>query len=302
MSTAIVAQATTLIVSESNGNKITQVSTTGTSSTFASGLSFPWQIAFDKSGNLYEADMNSGKINKFAKSGSTYGAATVFASGITNIYGLAFDSTGSLFVSDRTYDATGHIYKFVNSGGILSSTKTTFASGLTYAMNLAFDSHDNLFASVGASQGSIYKYTPGGSQSVFATNLSNAWGLAFDAAGNLYEGNYGNGIIYKFTAAGVRTTFANLSTVSGLVFDSDGNLFASKRSYDGGSGLVAGIYKYASVGGVLNTTPTAVITGLDNPTSLIVQSTTSAVPEPGTILAALSILGPAGMMFRRRKA
>lgn len=31
------------------------------------------------------------------------------------------------------------------------------------------------------------------------------------------------------------------------------------------------------------------------------MTATSAVPEPGTVLAALSILGPAGILFRRRK-
>jgi hypothetical protein len=54
-----------------------------------------------------------------------------------------------------------------------------------------------------------------------------------------------------------------------------------------GLGIATGTYTWTYNGGV---------------DSVVLNAGASAVPEPGTILAALSILGPAGMIFRRRKA
>src|SRR5438309_5319013 len=55
--------------------------------------------------------------------------------------------------------------------------------------------------------GTIYKFTPAGTQSTFTTGLSSPEGLAFDNAGNLFEADNGSGTIYKFTSDGVRSTF-----------------------------------------------------------------------------------------------
>src|SRR5437867_1985902 len=83
----------------------------------------------------------------------------------------------------------------------------------------------NLFAS-DAIAGSIYEFTPGGTQSTFATGLNHPWGLAFDSAGNLFEADFNSNNIYKFTTAGARSTFATgLSNPMDLAFNSAGNLF-----------------------------------------------------------------------------
>ena len=87
--------------------------------TFASGLSGPVGLAFDSSGNLFEADYNSGTIFKFTPDGTK----SPFASGLSNPTGLAFDSSGNLFEADQ---GSGTIFKFTPAG-----TKSTFASGLS---------------------------------------------------------------------------------------------------------------------------------------------------------------------------
>ena len=52
--------------------------------------------------------------------------------------------------------------------------------------------------------------------------------VAFDSTGNLFvteAGSGSGGHVYKFTVAGVRSTFAVLGAPEGLAFDSAGNLF-----------------------------------------------------------------------------
>jgi sugar lactone lactonase YvrE len=53
--------------------------------------------------------------------------------------------------------------------------------------------------------------------------------IAFAAPDDLFEADAGSGIIYKFTPAGVRTTFASgLNAPAGLAFDVSGNLFVAE--------------------------------------------------------------------------
>ena len=99
---------------------------------------------------------------------------------------------------------------------------------------------NDLFASIngnGANGGGfIYKYNPGGVQSIFASGLSRPRGVAFDHFGNLFvatntfdsvSGTFQSSIV-KITQQGVQSTFATLSgNLFGedVAFDSSGNLF-----------------------------------------------------------------------------
>src|SRR5205807_10040380 len=74
--------------------------------------------------------------------------------------------------------------------------------------------------------GTIYKFTPDGTQSTFASGLSGPFGLAFDRAGNLFAADYLSGTSNKFAPDGTRSTFASeLDYPHGLAFESAGNLF-----------------------------------------------------------------------------
>src|ERR1700747_3685888 len=52
--------------------------------------------------------------------------------------------------------------------------------------------------------GSVFRFTPAGVKTTFATGLGNPAGLAFDAQGNLFVGNDA-GTIIKITPAGAKT-------------------------------------------------------------------------------------------------
>ena len=87
-------------------------------------------------------------------------------------------------------------------------------------------------------------------------------GLAFDAAGNLFAVNTANNTIYKYTHAGVRSTFASgLNRPFGVAFDAAGNLFVSEQN----SG---NILKFAPGGGA----PTIFTTGFIVPLGLASDS------------------------------
>src|ERR1035438_2168630 len=86
----------------------------GVRSTFASsGLYWPFGLAFNSAGNLFEADSGSGKIYEFTPGGTR----STFASGLDVPHGLAFNSAGDLFVADQD---SGKIYEFTPGG--VSST------------------------------------------------------------------------------------------------------------------------------------------------------------------------------------
>jgi sugar lactone lactonase YvrE len=76
--------------------------------------------------------------------------------------------------------------------------------------------------------GTIFKFTPSGTQSTFASGLSRPVGLAFDSGGNLFEGDFGSGTIFEFTPGGTKSTFASgVDTPDGMAFDSAGNLYVA---------------------------------------------------------------------------
>src|SRR4030095_848971 len=84
-----------------NGN-IDEFTPNGVRSTFASGLTSPFALAFDSGGNLFVADEGSGAVYKLTPTG----VRTTFALGLSVTVGLAFDSAGNLFATEFY---SGHI-------------------------------------------------------------------------------------------------------------------------------------------------------------------------------------------------
>jgi hypothetical protein len=73
-------------------------------------------MAFDRSGNLFVADMGSDSILKFTPEG----VKSTFATGVNASVNMAFDRSGNLFVSESASDL---IFKFTPDG-----TRSTFVS------------------------------------------------------------------------------------------------------------------------------------------------------------------------------
>jgi DNA-binding beta-propeller fold protein YncE len=187
----------------------------GTPTTFATGLAAPVGLAFDLAGNLFVANNGNNTILKFDSSGNS----TVFAAASQGLNGpaeLAFDSKGNLFVANDDGD---NILKFTPSGqGSIFADAT---AGVSKPFGLAFDTHGNLYVSTNTD--SILRFDPSGQVSTFANQgLDRPTGLAFDNAGNLFVANELGDNILRFDAGGHGSVFADSSqgvgTPVGLVF------------------------------------------------------------------------------------
>ena len=186
----------------SNGNIYEFNATSGSRSTFASGLLKPQALAFDSSDNLYVVESNYGGVGSVYE--YTGGSRSAVVSGLDDPCGLTFDSSGNLYVTNYL---SGSIEK-VSSGGAPS----TFASGLSYPQCLAIGGNGTLFETDGGS-GNIYEFASNGSRSTFASGFDGGYGtgldgLAFDSNGNLFVGDDGTGNILEFSSSG-QTTFAS---------------------------------------------------------------------------------------------
>src|SRR5207302_783327 len=99
---------------------IFEITPGGVQSIFASGLSGPVGLAFDRAGNLFVTDGGDivgpghGHVYKFTPDG----VRSTLASGFITPNGLAFDRAGNLFLVDGgDFDGLGQaIYKFTPQG------------------------------------------------------------------------------------------------------------------------------------------------------------------------------------------
>jgi sugar lactone lactonase YvrE len=264
LSTAILEAGTLFVTVEGTG-QILQFTSGGVASTFASGLNVPIGLAFDSSGNLYEADSNypnfgNGVIYKFTPGG----VRSTFASGLGDPVSLAVDATGNVYVGD---DYDQNIYKFTPGG-----VRSTFASSV-YPAGLAFDGAGNLYEAdsgfaVNSTVGRINEFAPGGTEGTFASGLGYPVGLAFDASGNLYASDAHLGAIFEFAPGGTESTFASgLSSAGFLAFDGNGNLFAVDQT--------GFIYEFTP-GGVRST----FASGLSGPVGLAFSPMSATIQPP----------------------
>jgi sugar lactone lactonase YvrE len=248
------AAAGDLYVSEIDTGSILKIDDAGNRTTFASGLSDPFGLAFDGNGNLFVAEKNTNLVLKYTPGG----AKSTFGSNLHLPTSLAFDATGNLFVADFLASA---VLKITPEG-----IKTTFSTGLHNPSGLAFDRSCNLYVSEYAA-GTLLKFAPDGSRTLFASGFVRPEEIVFDLAGNLFVTDYETGTVTKFTPEGARTTFAsNLSGAWGLALDPAGNLL----EVDNVSG---NIFAFAPDG-----TKTLRISGLGTPTFIALEPPT-AVPQ-----------------------
>jgi sugar lactone lactonase YvrE len=251
---------------------IIKIDSNGNQSIFASLASDvnPLGLAFDKSGNLYVANVGGGgSIIKIEANGDQSVFATLYEP-----RGVVFDSSGNLYASCTD----GTIAKIDSTGNV-----SPFVSGRPLPLGLAFDDRGNLYVA-DESGGPLMKYDQNGNSSIFARFGYNvfATGLAFDRNGNLYvnTSNYFDGWIIRIDSEGVQSTFTSgLSIPWGLAFDSSGILYATDA-------LPESIVKINSIG------QKTFYPSDGNPCAIVAQ-----IPEPTTLL----LLGLGGLVIRRSR-
>jgi DNA-binding beta-propeller fold protein YncE len=130
-----------------------------------------FDLAFDRAGNLFAADVTGQTIYKFSPGGerTVFVGPEAFAKPETGPFGLAFDPSGNLFVSTAMYPNTADaILKFTAKG-----LKRTFVSGLPNPRDLIFDGAGKLFVSEmpPSASGDILKFSHRGEPTVFASDI-----------------------------------------------------------------------------------------------------------------------------------
>ncbi len=237
-------------------------------------LSFPFQIALDGAGNIYDAN-NGGNLVKIPAGGGS--GAVVSPSGYTfssEVTGVVVDGAGNLFISDHLNSRI----IVITPGGVASVLSIAgSAPALGYPTALALDGAGNLYIS-DYENGRIVEVsslTVSGSSSTgigtvigtgsYTTSSEGITGVAVDSQGNIYipDGYAGSdpSRVIKVTAAGVASLLSpagiTFSRPEGVSVDGMGNLYVA----DGGHNRIVEITT-AGVASVL------AINGLATPTTL----------------------------------
>jgi sugar lactone lactonase YvrE len=212
----MVMHADTIYVASFNGGYIEKYATNGVGSTFATSISAPEQMVFDRAGNLYLANYGDSTVLKF----TTNGTRSVFCSTSGGANGLAFDSATNLYVAN--FDG-GTIDKFSPAGSYLGH----FASGLNHPVMLVFKRDGNLLVST--YDNVLEEFSPTGTDlGAAVTGLNGATGITLDNAGNIYVSSFWGNTVDKYSG----TNGVYLGTVDDTAnepycinFDSAGNLY-----------------------------------------------------------------------------
>lgn len=276
-----VIHAQTVYVSVYHTGLVDKVVVGGSTTQFASGISYPTGVVFDTSGNLVVASAGSHNIWKYPLSG---GSPTTFASGLTDDpTGLAYDNSGNLYVSSNL----GNIKK-VASNGTVSPFVTT--SDSLYGMT--FDTSGNLYVANWTTD-KIYKIASGTSTMTefiaFGGN-DNPTGLAFDSSGNLFVSLNLTGKIAKFASDGtsINPDFVTGRTNPGLMAYDGTDLFVVQEG---------ALLRISSSGGV-STLQTYGLSTAGGPWGVAV----AAIPEPSTTAALIGLAASGLALLRRRRA
>ena len=144
------------------------------------------------------------------------GKQSTFFTGLVRPRGMAFDRTGNLYVATNPIATQATILLLTPGGG---ETTLGAADPNFFIEGLATDSQGNVFAAANDQTDpnlacTIYKFTPAGLRSTFGSIPGEAFGLAFDAAGNLYIGDSIFQFIYKFAPNGTQSVFVGPSAFS----------------------------------------------------------------------------------------
>jgi sugar lactone lactonase YvrE len=221
----------------------------------ANKLLRPTGVTIDAIGNIYVADSENHRIQKWApgaSSGTTVAGGNGFGFAANQLNypdGVAIDATGNIYVADR---GNHRIQKW--APGASSGTTVAGGNGQGSAMNqlsfptgVAIDAADNIYIA-DKNNARIQKWAPGASsgktiaggngQGPAVNQFNNPSGVAIDTAGNIYVVDQLNHRIQKWTPlASFGTTVAGgngsgivanqLNNPSGIAIDLVGNIFVT---------------------------------------------------------------------------
>jgi sugar lactone lactonase YvrE len=213
------------------------VRTWGSYGTGDGQFNFPKGIAIDSSGNVYVADSDNHRIQKFTADGTFITKWDSYGTGdgqFSYPQGIAVDS------SDNVYVAGSRIQKFTADGTFI--TKWFTADGqLSFPLSIAVDSSGNVYVA-DTYYSRIQKFTADGtfitewgSEGTADGQFSYPQGIAVDSSGNVYVADSDNHRIQKFDSSGTFITkWGSEGTADGqfsypfsIAIDSSDNVYAA---------------------------------------------------------------------------
>ena len=218
-----------------------------------SGLTYPSQMAFDGSGDLFVVNGNN-TVSEFASGGTSPIAA------LTGLNGPGWpvvDGSGDLFVENAAGNTVSEF-----APGHTSATSTLTGLNSPDAMALAVNG-DLYVANVGNNTVSVFVHGQTVPNPTPLTGLNKPEALAFDKSGHLYVLNQGNSTVSEFNP-GSTSPSATLTGLSqpndNIVIDGSGNLYVIN-----GNNTV-------SVFSPGSTVPGLTLTGLNSPDAMALDA------------------------------
>jgi len=241
------------------------------------GLSGPWAVALDASGNIYVANPSVPSITVYAAGSSGDAAPTATITGLNTGLsfpaGIAVDAAGRIYVANGVSNSIT-IYPAGANGDVApTATIVGGSTGLDFPVGIALDAAGNLYVA-NSSGGSVTMYAAGAhddaTPTATITGLNFPVGIARDAAGRLYVSNGASNSITIY-GPGAHDDATPLASISG---DATGLDFPWGIALDGvGQLYVANAHGNSitvyPAGASDNAAPTATIvggsTGLNQP-------------------------------------
>ena len=206
-------------------------------------LNNPNGVAVDSTGNVYVADSNNNRIQKFNSSGvfiTKWGTLGSTDGKFNNPRGVAVDSTGNVYVADSN---NNRIQKFNSSGVFITKWGTSGSTDgkFDYPKGVAVDSTGNVYVADVLN----YRIQKFSSSGVFITKwgtygsgdgqFKDPKGVAIDSAGNVYVADTSNSRIQKFNSSGGFITKwgtygsggGKFNNPNGLAVDGFGNVYVA---------------------------------------------------------------------------
>ncbi len=220
-----------LYLTDTTGNKVLEVTGSGSTTLSFAGLNQPTQIAVDGAGSVYvlnaSQDSSSAAILKLdPQNKQTKVFALSSQTALTSLESFAIDGGGNLYLGGQAESGGSAIYYIDTLGN-----QTLFAANVTTPAQLILDGLGDVFSLESAS-GVVRKFDPSGNPSVFISGLTDPTSVAIDPSGTAYvTGAAGSGITVLDPSGDVtKYPLATLDNASAVAVNGSGSLAVADSS------------------------------------------------------------------------